>query len=135
MRSARTSRSAGRTLSSIGSETDDNGTGTRQDSLHSSQTDSFLDREPVFESGGSSDSESDFEPTKAARQPVSVVWQNISVVSCHRKLSSDEIAETRTSQTEQFSSENACLKGFYTSKAVSLRAKCMQKPKSPARGA
>lgn len=80
MRSARTSRSAGRTLSSIGSETDENGAGPRQDSLRSSQTGSFLDREPVFDSGGSSDSESDYAPSKPARQPVSVVWQDITIV-------------------------------------------------------
>lgn len=80
MRSARTSRSLGRTLSSIGSETDDNGA-QRQDSLHSSRTGSFLGREPVFESDGSSDSESDYAPPKPARQPVSVIWQDITIVS------------------------------------------------------
>lgn len=81
MRSARNSKSAGRTLSSIGSDNEENGTGPGPDSVHSSQTGSFLDREPVFESGGSSDSDSDYAPAKPARQPVSVVWQDVCVVS------------------------------------------------------
>lgn len=49
-------------------------------SIHSSRSGDFLDREPVFDSGGSSDSESDLGAEKPSRQPVSVVWQNLTVV-------------------------------------------------------
>ena len=84
MRTARAPRSVGRTLSSIGSDAEDHATGTRQDSLRSSHTGSFLDREPVFDSGGSSDSESDYAPSKPARQPVSVIWQDITIVRSFR---------------------------------------------------
>lgn len=70
----------------IGSDIERDGSVPRQDSLRSSRTGSFLDREPVFDSGGSSDSEDEYTPTKSARQPVSVVWQKITVVKTSLSL-------------------------------------------------
>ena len=80
MKPSKNPRPVGRTLSSIGSDIDENGADPRQDSFRSSRTGSFLDREPVFDSGASSDSVSEYAPEKVARQPVSVVWQKITIV-------------------------------------------------------
>jgi hypothetical protein len=82
MRSSRANSSIRETaLSSIESDIDENEIADRG-RIHSSHSGDFLDREPVFDSGGSSDSESDLAPDKSTRtrSPVSVVWQNLTVV-------------------------------------------------------
>lgn len=100
MQGSRQGKSLGGTLSSLGSDLEENGAAAPQESLHSSHTGSFLDREPVFESGGSSDSDSDYAPSKPVRQPVSVVWQGVSVVSpsfIYRKFAPGALSKGTTS--------------------------------------
>ena len=105
MRSSRaTSSAGGRALSSI--ESGEDATDRARTSLHSSHSGDYLDREPIFESGGSSDSgDSELAPEKvSSRSPVSVVWQNISVVSYteahHRMLCMNVAAVSRNTPVQ-----------------------------------
>lgn len=94
----------------------------RHDSGRSSRLGSFIEDEPTFESQGSSDSDSEVLPERPAKLPVSVVWQNISVVrpsrtSAHTKPAVVSPGECSVSSpwTKRLSFTGRCWLYLYTS--------------------